>query len=67
LFPEGLLQKLRRKHKGHCTYLSGGFLLDYCASHEHAQMGRASEFWQTGLTVHALDRIPQRKENGNGE
>ena len=29
--------------------------------------GRANELWQTGLMAHALDTIPRRKENGNGE
>jgi hypothetical protein len=69
LFPdlEGLLRNLWRKYKCRYTYLSGGFLLDYCASREHARMGRASELWQTGLMAHALHTIPPRKENGNGE
>lgn len=69
LFPdlEGLLRKLWRKCKCHCTNLSGGSLLDYCASREQARMGRANELWQTGLMAHALDTIPRRKENGNGE
>jgi hypothetical protein len=42
-------------------------LMDYCASREHARTGRANELWQTGLMVPALDTIPRRKENGNGE
>jgi hypothetical protein len=66
LFPEGLYRKLWRRYKCHCPHLSGGFLLDYCASRERAK-GRADELWQTGLTVHELDTIPRRKENGNGE
>jgi hypothetical protein len=42
-------------------------LLDYCASREHARTGRANELWQTGLMAHALDTIPRRRENGNGD
>jgi len=42
-------------------------LLDYCASREHARMGRANELWQTALMAHARDTIPRRKEHGNGD
>jgi hypothetical protein len=42
-------------------------LLDYCASREDARMGRANELWQTSLMAHALDTIPRRRENGNGD
>jgi AcrR family transcriptional regulator len=39
-----------------------GFLLDYCASRDRARVDRAVELW-----LHALDAIPLRKENANGE
>ena len=39
-----------------------GFMLDYCASKDRARVDRAVELW-----LHALDAIPLRKENANGE
>jgi AcrR family transcriptional regulator len=39
-----------------------GFLLDYSASRDRARLDRAVELW-----LHALDTIPLRKENANGE
>jgi AcrR family transcriptional regulator len=39
-----------------------GFLLDYCASHDRARLDRAVELW-----LNALDTIPLRRENANGE
>jgi AcrR family transcriptional regulator len=39
-----------------------GFLLDYCASRDRTRVDRAVELW-----LHALDAIPLRKENANGE
>ncbi|HTQ60359.1 MAG TPA: TetR/AcrR family transcriptional regulator [Candidatus Solibacter sp.] len=51
--------------RAHATVvLSGfrGFMLDYCASRDRARLDRAVELW-----LHALDAIPLRKENPNGE
>jgi AcrR family transcriptional regulator len=62
-----LLQKgySETEARAHATVvLAGfrGFLLDYCASQDRKRIDRAVELW-----LQALDAIPLRKENNNGE
>jgi AcrR family transcriptional regulator len=62
LLQKGYSQPEARAHA--TVVLAGfrGFLLDYCASQDRARLDRAVELW-----LQALDAIPLRKENANGE